>query len=75
MREKKEKYAVITPKHEGAKKQMEYHGERWVFRGEVESLKFVRGEGPFIVLVSRDGKKCLHIKKRDDKDFAVRLLD
>jgi len=75
MREKKERYAVITAKHEEAKKKLDYHGERWLFRGEVESLKYVRGEGPWLVLVSRDGKKCIHINKKNDNDFTVRLLD
>jgi len=72
---KKEKYAIITPKNEGAKKRMEYHGDRWLFRGEVDTLKFVRGEGPWLVLVSRDGKKCIHINKKNDNDFQVRMLD
>lgn len=72
---KKEKYAVVMPKHDSARKKLDYHGERWLFRGEVESLKFVRGEGPFLVLISRDGKKCLHIQKRNDPDFSVHMLD
>lgn len=69
------RYAVLTPKHEAAIKKLDYHGTRWLYRGQVEALKFTRDSGPFIILVSRDGKKCLHIKKTDDKDYTYHLLD
>lgn len=74
MREKKETYAVLTPKNDSAKKRMEYHGNKWIFRGEVDTLKFVKGEGPWLVLISRDGKKCIHVHKKNDPDFSAYLL-
>lgn len=51
-RQKKETYAVITPKNDGAKNKMEYHGDRWIFREETNSLKFTRDPGPWLVLIS-----------------------
>lgn len=70
---KKEKYAVLTPKTEEANKKLSYHGNRWLLKGEVESLKFSRTVGPFYLLISRDGKKCLHIQKTNDPDFIIYL--
>lgn len=72
-RHKTEKYVIITPKSDNGKERISYHGERWIFREEKESLKFVRG-GPFIGVVSSDGKVCLYIKKANDPDFDIRFL-
>jgi len=70
MRTKKEKYAVIIPKHDDAKKRLEYHGEKWLLRG----TKLIRDE-EYFVFRSRDGKKCIHVNKKNDNDFTVRLMD
>lgn len=72
MREKKESYVIITPKNDGATKKMDYHGDRWILRAEVPTTRFSREPGPWLVLISRDGKKCIHVKKTDDPDFSVR---
>ena len=66
---KKEKFVILSPKNASAKERMEYHGDKWVIREVVDNVKFSREPGPYLVLISRDGKKCLHIKKKDDKDF------
>lgn len=71
-REKKETYATIIPKTENGKLRMDYHGERWIYKGQVDTLKYSKG-GPWHILISRDGTKCLHIKKENDIDFDVRL--
>lgn len=73
-REVKEKYVVLAPKNDEGKKRLDYHGDRWILRGETATLQYVREVGPWLILISRDGKKCLHVKKKDDKDFDVRPL-
>lgn len=70
----KDKYIILTPKNDVGKKKMDYHTDRWLYRGTVEKLKFTRDIGPFIVAMSLDGKKCLHIKEKDDPDFTYRML-
>jgi hypothetical protein len=74
MANKKEKYIVLTPKNDNGKKKMDYHGDRWLLRDEVDKLKFSREPGPFYIIMSRDGKKVLHVKKDGDPDFNVREL-
>lgn len=73
-RRQTETYIVLTPKNTEAKKKLEYHGERWVLRKEVDIVKFSREPGPWLVLMSRDGKKLMHVKKANDPDFDTRVI-
>lgn len=73
-RQKKEHYVVLTPKNDDARKRLSYHGERWILRDTIDKLKFSMEPGPFFLLVSKDGKKCLHVKKEYDTDFNVRVV-
>ena len=70
----KEKYVILTPKNDNGKKKLDYHGDKWLFLRIVDNLKFIREPGPFIVLQSRDGKKCIHVKEKEDPDFCIRFV-
>ena len=72
-RAKQIKYVILTPKNELAKSKLEWHGERWEFRKTVSEVRFSRDTGPYIVVMSRDGKKCLTVKAKDDPDFDIRM--
>lgn len=74
MASKKEKIIVLTPKTDAGRKKLDYHGERWLFRHMTDNIKFSREPGPWYVLMSRDGKKVLHVKQDADPDFDVRDL-
>jgi hypothetical protein len=74
MREKQPTYAILTPKNDFAKKKMTYHSEKWILLEEINEVRYTRDSGPFLVLRSRDGKKCIIAKKTDDADFDVRVL-
>lgn len=74
-RQKKEHFAVITPKTDIAKLKMAYHGERWLVRGIFPSVRFTREPGPWVRLMSRDGNKCLDVHQTKDQDFSIRFLD
>lgn len=74
-RAKKETYAIITPKNDAATKKLEWHGNRWIFRSLVDMVKFSRDPGPWYVLISRDGKKCIYVRKTDDVDFDIRIME
>lgn len=67
-------YVVLTPKNDAAKKKMDYHGNRWILRRELETVKFSMERGPWLVIVSRDGKKLMHVKKENDPEFDVRRV-
>lgn len=71
---KKEQFVILEAKTDKGKEKIGYHGEKWVFRGEVENLKFNRRQGPSIVVRSRDGSRILFIKKQDDPDIKYRML-
>jgi hypothetical protein len=71
-REKKETLVELTPKSEAGKKRMSYHGSRWVFKREIDTLGGMKLPGPWIGVQSRDGKTFLWIHKVDDADFTVR---
>jgi hypothetical protein len=72
-RAKQIKYVILTPKNDVAKSRLEWHGERWEFRRIVFEVKFSREPGPYVVVMSRDGKKCLTIKSKNDPDFDIRM--
>jgi hypothetical protein len=74
MANKKITYVIIEAKTDKGKEKLGYHGDKWEYRGEVETLKFVRSQGPSIVVRSRDGKKILFIKKQDDPDLKYRIV-
>lgn len=74
MATKKVTYVCVEAKTEKGKEKLGYHGDKWEYRGEVENLKFVRSQGPSIVVRSRDGKKILFIKKQNDPDLTYRIL-
>lgn len=74
MASKKETYVILEAKNEKGKAKIGYHGEKWIYRGDIDNLKFVRSQGPSIVARSRDGKKVLFIKKQDDPDLKYRIL-
>lgn len=67
-------YIVLTAKTAVGKEKLSYHGERWILKGKTEKLKFTRDPGPWLIVISRDGKKCIHIKEKDDLDFTTRML-
>lgn len=74
-KQSKVKYVILTPKNDEAKKRLEYHGTRWVYRGMQAEVKYTREPGPYFRLQSRDGNKCIFVKERDDRDFIVRMAD
>lgn len=71
---KKEQFVILEAKTDKGKEKLGYHGEKWVFREEIENLKFCRQQGPSIVVRSRDGSKVLFIKKQDDPDITYRMV-
>lgn len=74
LRQKQIPYVEITPKNESGKKRMAHHGSRWIFRSESDTIKFSREPGPWVGLMSRDGKDFLWIKKNNDPDFTIRMV-
>jgi len=74
MAAKKQKAVILTAKTEKGKEKIGYHGEKWYFKEEIATMKFVRSAGPFIVVRSRDGSKILILKKQDDPDIEYRIV-
>lgn len=74
MRAKQPTYAILTAKNDFAKKKIDYHTEKWVLIEEIKEARYTRDNGPFLVLRSRDGKKCIIAKKTNDADFDIRVL-
>ena len=74
MTKRKENYIVLIPKNESAKEKIGYHGERWILKNTIDKLKFTREEGPFLLLMSRDGTKYIHVKQSNDSLFNIRNL-
>jgi hypothetical protein len=74
MAAKKQRYVILEAKTEKGKEKIGYHGEKWEFRDEIDNLKFVRSQGPSIVVRSRDGSKILFLKKEGDPDITYRFV-
>ena len=74
-RSKKEVFVELIPKNEQGKKRASYHGARWLLRQE--TTEPYRGALPGVWLACRssDGKAMLWVKKIDDADFVVRVLE
>jgi hypothetical protein len=75
----KEAYLVLIPKNDNAKKRLSYHGERWIFRRETTNppTTYARSspsDTVWILVMSRDGKSIIWLKKKDDPDFNIREL-
>lgn len=73
-RTRQEKYVIVRAKTSLGEKKLSYHGEKWVFKKKVLALQFVRTPGPFIEIMSRDGKALIFISEKDDPDFDMRML-
>jgi hypothetical protein len=74
MATKKRIIVIVEAKTEKGKEKIGYHGDKWEHRGEIENLKFLRSQGPSIVVRSRDGSKILFIKKENDPHFIYRVV-
>lgn len=74
MGKKKQVFAILEPKNDEARSKLAHHGEKWHFLEEIPNLKYVRSQGPSVVVRSRDGTKVLFIKKLDDPYFKYYLI-
>lgn len=74
-RQKKFTFVELIPRNEQGKKRASYHGDRWILRQE--TTEPYRGALPGVWLACRsfDGKAMLWVKKIDDADFVVRVLE
>jgi hypothetical protein len=66
-------YAILTPKHDKAKERLAYHGTKWIIRHIENETEFHSGEGPWLRVMSMDGKKYMVINALKDPDFKLTL--
>lgn len=74
MAAKKQTIVILSAKTDKGKDKIAYHGEKWYLKEEISNLRFVRSQGPSLVVRSRDGSKILFIKKQDDPDIEYRIV-
>lgn len=72
-RQKKLTYAIITPKTEAGKKRMGHYGDKWVVRSDLNASWQNANSTQKLVLMSRDGDRCLILLNHNDPDFDVRI--
>jgi hypothetical protein len=66
-------YAILTPKHDAAKKRLSYHGKQWIIKHIEDETEFHSGDGPWLRVMSMDGKKYMIINALKDPDFKLAL--
>jgi hypothetical protein len=73
-RHKKDTYVDLIPKTDQGKKRASYHGTRWLLRQETTEPYRGASPGTWLAVRSSDGKAMLWVKKTDDTDFKVSVL-
>jgi hypothetical protein len=69
----KDSFIVLVPKTDDAKAKLGYHGDKWLLRCTQENPKY-RAPGTYFRVMSRDGKKLMFIRDKNDPDFDTRTI-
>jgi hypothetical protein len=66
-------FAILIPKHDKAKERLQYHGSKWIIKQISSEAEFHSGEGPWVIVMSIDGKKFMTVNALRDKDFKFAI--
>lgn len=70
----KSKWVKLDATSDAGRDKIRQYTDKWEYRGEIEGLRYIRDQGPSIVVRSRDGSKIIFIKKQNDPNFKFRMV-